>query len=293
MNLSALNALLLFNRLRRSLKKQDYQASRHKLEETAKRFEKHITADVYRFAARGVPCERIMPSQFDRRAVILYFHGGAYVAGSPDTHRHLVSRLAEAAECEIVVPDYRLAPEYPFPYAIDDAMNAFDGLRTKYPASAVFLAGDSAGGGLALAATQKLIEEGKSVAGLLLMAPWVDLRCEGPAYEQFNWYDHILNAERLKNSASQYLGQEKAGNPYASPLLASMEGLPPTLIQTGTHDLLLQDSKALAQKLREARVEVEARYYRGHPHVFQFLWPLFPSGEDAIEAMGAWLKRRK
>lgn len=293
MNLSALNARLFLKRLQKKLRKQDFQASRHNLEDAARRFEKHISADVYRFAARGVPCERIMPPKFDRRAVILYFHGGAFVAGSPDTHRHLVSRLAEAAECEIVVPDYRLAPEYPFPYAIDDAMNAFDGLRLKYPASAVFIAGDSAGGGLALATAQKLIEEGRSIAGLMLMAPWVDLRCQGPAYEKLNWYDHILSPERLRSSAAQYLGREAPDNPYASPLLGKMAGLPPTLIQTGTHDLLLQDSKALAQKLKEAHVEVEARYYRGYPHVFQFMWPLFPPGEKAIEAMGAWLKRRK
>jgi acetyl esterase/lipase len=293
MNLSALNATLFFNRLRKSLYKQDFQASRHNLKEAAKRFEQHITADVYRFVARGVTCDRIMPSQFDRRAVILYFHGGAFVAGSPDTHRHLVSRLAEAAACEVVVPDYRLAPEYSFPHAIDDAVNAYDGLRMKYPASAVFIAGDSAGGGLALAAAQKLLEQGKSIAGLLLIAPWVDLRCKGPAYKKFNWYDHILSADRLQNCASQYLGQEPPDNTTASPLLGSMQGLPPTLIQTGTHDLLLQDSKALAHKLKEAHVEVEARYYRGYPHVFQYMWPLFPAGEQAIEAMGAWVKRRK
>ena len=271
-------------------KKEDYKNSRKKLQTVASRFSEPDGVTLYNFAANGVKCERAVPENLREGKIIIYFHGGAYVAGSAQTHRHLTAKLALESECEVISVDYKLAPEFPFPHALDDALNAIDGCRQKYPNAKIFLAGDSAGGGLALAASLKLKEENNQVQGLILLAPWVDLTCDEPIYHKANFKDPILSAKRLKTSAALYQGAASSKNPFISPIFGDLAGLPPAFIQVGTADLLFDENKLLVEKLNAAGVKIDFDLWNGLPHVFQFFWPILSQSEAAIHKISTWIK---
>ncbi|MFC2188625.1 alpha/beta hydrolase [Fulvivirgaceae bacterium LMO-SS25] len=292
MNAGGLKAYLWLLKWVSIFKKEDYLNSRKKLQTVASRFSVPDEVTLYNFAANGVKCERAVPNNLQEGKIIIYFHGGAYVAGSAQTHRHLTAKIALESECEVITVDYKLAPEFPFPHALDDALNAIDGCRLKYPNAKIFLAGDSAGGGLALAASLKLKEENNQVQGLILLAPWVDLTCDGAVYQKANFKDPILSAKRLKTSAALYQGTVSNKNPYISPLFADLSGLPPAFIQAGSADLLFDENKLLVEKLNSAGVNIEFDPWNGMPHVFQFFWPILPSAEFAIQKISMWIKNQ-
>jgi len=288
MNAGGLKTFLWLRKCLGAFSKQDYHSSRKKLSEATSRFSVPDGVEVYNFAANGVKCERSVPADLLADKIIIYFHGGAYVAGSAQTHRHLTAKIALECKCEVVSVDYKLAPEFPFPHALDDALNAIDGCRLKYPNAKIFLAGDSAGGGLALAASLKLKEENNQVQGLILLAPWVDLTFEGEVFRKLNFKDPILSAKRLKTSADLYRGAESSKNIYISPLFADLAGLPPAFIQSGDADLLFDENKLLVEKLISAGVNTHFDPWKGLPHVFQIFWPILPKAESAIQQISSW-----
>jgi acetyl esterase/lipase len=214
------------------------------------------------------------------RATILYLHGGGYCVGSPRSHRALTSRLARAAGLPVFAADYRLAPEHPFPAALDDAVAACRSLMQGGP---VVIAGDSAGGGLALATAFCLHRRGAgSAAALILFSPWADLTLAAIA-DDVAPEEVMLGTAWLKDCARQYLAGENASDPFASPVFADLRGLPPTLIQAGAGELLCSDALRVRDALAAARVDVRCEIVPGRWHAFQLHAGVLPSANAAID----------
>lgn len=238
--------------------------------------------------ADGVAADLLVPPGVDEQRVLLYLHGGAYVAYSPRSHRELAARLARAAGCAALVPDYRLAPEHPHPAAVEDAMTAYGWLRGQ--GRLVAVAGDSAGGGLALALAQRLRESGQEPpAAIALLSPWTDLLLTGDAITEVH-DDLTLDAERLRGAGQMYAGGADLEHPELSPLHADLAGLPPLHIEVGTGEILLSDSTRLADAARTAAVDVHLEAADGLPHVFQ-VFATTPEAVASTDRIGAFLAR--
>ncbi|MEX2704637.1 MAG: alpha/beta hydrolase [Candidatus Freyrarchaeum guaymaensis] len=209
---------------------------------------------------RGVPAEWITTPGAKDQYAILYLHGGGYIAGSIKTHRDLVSRISRASKARALIIDYRLAPEHPFPAAVEDATAAYRWLVSAggIDPSNLIVAGDSAGGGLTIASLVKLRDEGDALpAGAVCLSPWTDLACTGETLRSKAEVDPFITPEGVEFMAGVYLGDVDPKNPLASPLYAGLKGLPPMLIQVGTSEILLDDSLRLADRAKAAGVNVE------------------------------------
>jgi epsilon-lactone hydrolase len=230
----------------------------------------------------GVPAEWITGTETDR-GVFLYLHGGAYSLGSINTHRELVARLAHATGLRGLIIDYRLAPEHPFPAALEDAISSYKWLRDQGndPAK-IFVTGDSAGGGLALAALIKLRDTGGDLpAGAVCLSPWTDLACTGTSMKNRSEVDGILDASTLKKNAALYAHEMDLKNPLISPLYGNLEGLPPILIQVGTDEILLDDAIRLADKVRSEGGSLTLEVWEEMFHVFQ-MFSFLPDTKKAL-----------
>jgi len=225
---------------------------------------------------------------------ILYLHGGGYGIGSPRSHRHLAAAIGVAARADVLVPDYRLAPEHACPAALEDAAAAYRALQEMAPGAARAVMGDSAGGGLAVAMLVALREQGISLpAAGACLSPWVDLHCDpaGPV-AQAAADDPLVAPEDLASYAAAYLGGRPATDPLASPIHADLRGLPPLLIQAGDAEALRFDAQRLAEAARAAGVAAELELTTGAPHVWHWFWPRLQIGREAIERIGTWLEPR-
>ncbi len=228
---------------------------------------------VYRqVEVEGMEGEWVSPNRpYMKEHVILYCHGGGYSTGSPLYARTITSKLADSTSMDVFCFDYRLAPEHPYPAAIEDAMKAWDYLMLMgYGARDVIVAGDSAGGNLALALTLKLREEGRFLPrGLILMSPWTDLTSSGKSYETRAESDPVLNKDYIDRIVTAYADGQDLQNPLISPLFADFTGFPPTYIQVGSNEILLSDSKRLYQRLIHDDVSAHLEVFKGMWHVFQ------------------------
>lgn len=206
-----------------------------------------------------------------KKYVILYCHGGGYSAGSSVYARTLTSKLALATSMDVLCFDYRLAPEHPYPAAPEDAVKAWNYLMLLgYGAKDVIVAGDSAGGNLALSLVQILKEEGRMLpVGLVLMSPWTDLTCSGKSHETKAQIDPVLNAEYLDRARYAYAGQLDMTDPKISPLFGDFHGFPPTYIQVGDNEVLYSDAVRLQRRMVAAKVSVKLDHFEGMWHVFQ------------------------
>ncbi len=234
------------------------------------------------------------PAEAREGAAILYFHGGGYVLGSPHARRKTAGHLAAAAQALALAPAYRIAPENPFPAAVEDAVSAYEWLLAQgAEPSRTVIAGDSAGGGLALATA--LCARAKSLpkcAGLALISPWVDLSCSGESYTSRAAADICCTEVALAEMAGWYLGGADPENPLASPLFSDLSGLPPILCVTGADELLLDDTIRLVRRAAIAGVDATAVIVAGMQHVFP-VWPgLFPEADEAIALTGDWIRAR-
>ena len=233
--------------------------------------------------AGGVPADLLVPPGARRDAVLLYLHGGAYVAYSPRSHRELAARLARAAGCVALVPDYRLAPEHPWPAAVEDAVAAHGWARRQ---GEVVVGGDSAGGGLALALVQRLRAAGQpSPAALALLSPWTDLSLA----ELADVDDPTLDAARLSAAAQAYAGDREITHPELSPVHADLSGLPPLHVEVGTGELLLPDSRRLVDAARRAGASATLHEGEGLPHVWQ-VFATTPEATASTDRVGAFLR---
>lgn len=206
-----------------------------------------------------------------KKYVILYCHGGGYSTGSTVYARTLTKKLAESTSMDVFAFNYRLAPEHPYPAATDDALKAWNYLMyLGYGARDVIVAGDSAGGNLALSLTLRLKEQERLLPrGLVLLSPWTDLTKSGKSYESRKEVDPVLDHEYLDRMIENYAGGQALSNPLISPLFGSFKGFPPTYIQVGDNEILLSDATLLHKKLLKENVSAHLDIYKGMWHVFQ------------------------
>ena len=242
----------------------------------------------------GVAAERITPSDAAAGRAMLYLHGGAYVAGSPRSHRPMVAWLAKAAGASATAIDYRLGPEHPFPAAVEDAVAAYRALLSlgADPARTV-IAGDSAGGGLTLATALALKAEGlPQPAGLFVISPWADLTQSAETYELIADRDPMITKAGLDESAAAYLGGADPRDPLASPVFGDLKGLAPLLIQVGSDETLLGDSLKLTERAGLAQVEVRLEVWPEMVHVWHAFSGQLLAARRALTAAGAWIADR-
>ena len=244
--------------------------------------------------AGGVPAHWLAAPGTDTGRVLLFLHGGGYELGSLRSDGELAARLGQASGMRVLFPEYRLAPEHPFPAATDDVRAAWRWLRTGQGLSArsIAVAGDSAGGGLAVALLVALRDAGEALpAAAVLMSPTVDLTSSGASMTERAEQDPISTPAMLGQFASGYLAGADPRTPLASPLFASLAGLPPLLVQVGTADLLLSDSERLATAAAGAGVDVILEVGEGLPHVYQLLLGT-PEAAEATGQIGKFLRTR-
>jgi acetyl esterase/lipase len=244
-----------------------------------------------RVNAGGVDAEWVCAPGAANDRFVLYLHGGGYVIGSVKTHRDLIARVSRAAKARVLALDYRLAPEHPFPAAVDDAVAGYEWLLAQgAKPGRIAIAGDSAGGGLT-AATLVAIRDAKlpTPAAGVLLSPWVDLEGLGESMTTRVEADPVVRKEGLVGMAQAYLQGKDARTPLAAPLYADLKGLPPLLIQVGDAETLLDDSKRLNVRAQAAGVNTKLEVWPEMIHVWQLFASFLPEGQEAISGIGKFV----
>jgi monoterpene epsilon-lactone hydrolase len=243
--------------------------------------------------AGGVKAERVVGAVSRPDRHVLYLHGGGYTYGSPRLYRDFTWRIAAAARATVLCVGYRLAPEHPFPAALDDAMAAYGWLIAQGAEPRhIAIAGDSAGGGLALALLLRLRDEGVPLpAAAAVISPWTDLALTGESLKRSTTKDPIVSIEAAAHSARLYLADADPRHPYASPLYGNLAGLPPTIILVGSDELLLDDAVGMAERMRAAGCEVELDVAPGMFHGWHLFSRLMRESRVTIAKIGTFLQR--
>jgi acetyl esterase/lipase len=245
-------------------------------------------------SAGGVPGEVVATAASDPDRYVLFLHGGAYAVGSPRLYRLFTWRLANAGRARVLAIEYRLAPEHPYPAALEDVLQAYHWLLGEgADPRRLAIAGDSAGGGLTLAAMMKLRDQGAPLPGAaVVMSPWTDLALTGRSLHTNAESDPMLVAAEVPRLARYYVPESEARNPYASPLYGDPRGLPPTLIQVGSDEILHDDAVRMAEKMKAAGCDVELQVWPRMPHVFQVLAAVVPEARKAIAEIARFLQAK-
>ena len=243
--------------------------------------------------AGGVRAEWLRGPSGNDDCTILYLHGGCYATGSVETHRDLMTRLSLAASMRVLGLNYRLAPEHPFPAAVEDATAAYRWLvASGFAPSRIAIAGDSAGAGLALAAALAIRDQSSTLPGALVcISPWIDLAMSGVSMVSKAADDPVVSHEMLHGFARLYLGGHDPRLPLASPLYAGLERLPPLLIQVGSAEVLLDDSTRLAERALAAGVDTTLEVWPAMIHVWHSFAAILPEARDAIARIGRFVRR--
>ena len=239
----------------------------------------------------GVPTAEITVDGVEPRHVVLYFHGGVYVMGDAFLAADLASQVGRRADAKVFSVDYRLAPEHPYPAAVDDALAAYEALlRNGTAPSDIAFAGESAGGGLAIATLVNARDHGLPLpAAAFVMSPYADLTLAGTTMETRREVDPLLSRENLQPRITDYTSGQDAALGLISPIFADLSGLPPLIIQAGTHEVLLDDALRLAQRAATADVEVTLDITPRVPHVFQAYYPILDEAATALDRAGQLL----
>jgi len=242
-------------------------------------------------ALGGVRTAEITVDEIEPRHVVLYFHGGVYVISDAFLAAGLASEVGRRTHAKVISVDYRLAPEHPYPAAVDDALEAFESLlESGIAPSDIAFAGDSAGGGLAIATMVNARDHGLALpAAALMMSPYVDLTLAGTTMETKRDADPLLSRELLQPRVTDYTQGQDAALALISPIFADLSGLPPLIIQAGSHEVLLDDAVRLARQAATADVEVTLDVIPGVPHVFQAYSPLLDEAAAALDRAGQLL----
>jgi epsilon-lactone hydrolase len=243
--------------------------------------------------AGGVPAEWCISPHARPRGTLLYLHGGGYCIASIRDYREFVGRLAKATNCRVLSVEYRLAPEHPFPAALNDAIQAYRWLRASCPHDEILFGGDSAGGGLSMALLISLRDQGELLpAGAFLISPSTDLAKEGASMQTRAEVDPIVLPETTLRYAKAYAGERSVREPLISPLYADHANLPPLLILVGDCERLLDDSTRLAEKARSAGTDVTIEIWDEMVHIWPFFAALLPEGRAAIERIAKFVNER-
>jgi epsilon-lactone hydrolase len=238
-----------------------------------------------------IPAEWLIPAQTDVQSAMLYLHGGGYMAGSIKSYRATAGQIAEAGKIRTLLIEYRLAPENPFPAALQDALLAYEWLqRNGY--EKIIIAGDSAGAGLALSTVISLRGKQASMPALVIcISPWLDVEPTGESMITNARLDPMLKKDDLK-VCRYYIGQNDPHDPLISPLYADFTGFPAIALLVGSDEILLSDSTRLAERAKEAGVDVQIKIWQGMWHVFPFFAPFVPESTQAIAEVGDVIRRK-
>jgi epsilon-lactone hydrolase len=244
--------------------------------------------------AGGILAEWIAAPGASDEQVIYWLHGGGYCIGSVNTHRGLLARTSAAARARVFAIDYRLAPEDPFPAAVEDAVAGYLWLlSTGVDPAQLVIGGDSAGGGLAAATLVALNEDGKPLpAGAVLISPWTDLALTGESLSSKAEADPMITNDGIARVRDAYVDSWDQNDPLISPIYADLSGLPPLLIQVGENEVLLDDSTRLAERAEAAGVDASLEVWPEMIHVWHFFAGMLPEGQQAIDRIGEWVRQR-
>ena len=262
------------------------------------RMMKHVggdtPADVSSMDIGGVPSMLVRSERAQDAGVTLYLHGGGYVIGSPTTHLEMAKRLSAASGGAVLLLDYRMAPENPFPAAVEDSVSAYRALLESNAPEQISIAGDSAGGGLTAATLVSLRYTGVPLPSCgVCISPWVDLEGIGNSMNTRAGVDPMVQRDGLVSMATTYLGGASPRTPLAAPLYADLIGLPPLLIQVGTRETLYDDATRLAERARSSGVEVEFEAWEEMIHVWHLFAPMLDEGEEAIRSAGNFIRSKR
>jgi acetyl esterase/lipase len=292
MTVAQLDSLIALFRSRPQPDKPDVGFFRERMEKLADFLGGAPDARVEKVNAGGVPAAWVAAPGIDAGRAILYLHGGGYVIGSVNTHLRLAYDLSAAASARVLLIDYRLAPEHPFPAAVDDATRAWNWLIAQgYDPKRLAIAGDSAGGGLTIAVTVNLRDKGLGPpACAVAISPWVDLEGLGGSMTTLAAVDPMVQKQGLLWMAGLYLNGADPKHPLAAPLYADLKGLPPMLIQVGTAETLLDDATRIAEKLHAAGVEAKLSVWPNMIHVWPLFAPHLSEGREGCAEAGAFIR---
>jgi acetyl esterase/lipase len=242
----------------------------------------------------GLQSVSLSPADAYEKQVVLHLHGGGYVTGSIGAYLMLCIPMAKALRTRIILPEYRLAPEYPFPAALDDALKAYRWLLAQgYEGSSITLSGDSAGGGLCLATVQALRDAGEPLPGAVLcLSPWTDLTHSSQSHKDNIRSEVLLRTDMLRLWASYYAGSADLRNPLISPVFADFRGFPPLLILVDRGEILLDDARMVAERAKAAGVQVTLSVRDGLWHVWPIVGDLVPESGKAFDEMARFLGER-
>lgn len=266
---------------------------RIEMDETAKRIPLAEGVSTHTADLNGVPCVRLEPAT-KSDTHILYMHGGGYIIGSPQSHMAFTSVLAKQAGANVWSIDYRLAPETPFPGALDDVVSSYQALlEIAGSADKIVIAGDSAGGGLTAASMLKAKNLGLPMpAALAMMSPFTDLSLSGDTHDTCVGRDFLADKETLDEMVEYYVADGDNKDPFASPLFGDLAGLPDMLIHVGSEEVLLSDSTRLAERAGGAGVSVELKVWPDMPHVFQLYAKFLEAGDQSLTEIADWIAEK-
>lgn len=253
----------------------------------------HRKVQIVSVTAGLVPGEWLIPPEAPQDKAVLYIHGGAWFMGSTDTHRAFVSHLVYACGVKALSINYRLAPEYPFPAGLEDCISAYDWLQANgITADKILVAGDSAGGNLALALLVALRDAGKSLpAGAVALSPATDLAFTGESIHNRLHLDPILSHSGTYTIIQDYIGDHDPHEPLVSPLYAELQALPPILIHVGDHEILLDDAVRFGERAVAAGVDAQIVVWPEMFHVFQIFIPFLPEARQAVRQMAVFIRK--
>ncbi|PKN91983.1 MAG: alpha/beta hydrolase [Chloroflexi bacterium HGW-Chloroflexi-6] len=249
---------------------------------------------VERIDLDGTPAAWVCSENADREKVILHLHGGGYVLGSIDAYQMMCSSLAQRTGLKVLLPEYRLAPEHPFPAALEDAQKAYRWLLAEgYQPENIVISGDSAGGGLGVATVLALRSANVPLpATVVCISPWTNLTFTGQSHITRVQAEVLLRTDELREWSIFYTGTQSPSNPLISPVYADFHGFPPMLIQVGSDEILLDDARLLAEKARADGVTVELRVWDGMWHVWHALADLTPESRAAFDEIAQFVQDR-
>jgi acetyl esterase/lipase len=275
--------------------KKRVKDARHEMEHMANSIQLPADVEINEIIKDGIQMTWLKTPDVIEDRVIMYLHGGTYFAGSFKTHKDLIQRLSRESRCRVLALEYGLAPEHPFPEGLNDTIKTYEWLINdkKIHPNRIIFAGDSAGGGLAIATLLKLRDLNKPLpAAVVCLSPWTDLTFQSDSYYDNKILDPRITLDGLMFGVGLYVGDNDPRNPYISPIYGDLNGLPPLLIHVGTTEKLLDDSIRLADNAKKAGVDVTLKIWQDMIHVFQVYAVLIPEGNESIREIGIFIQNK-
>ena len=292
MKSKTLSIILKYLRSKPFSEKSDIHKYRGILEKSAKIFkiDKHV--NFKKFYINSIACQWIIPHDFIGLQTILYLHGGGFIAGSINSHKDLATRIAKESKAQLLIINYRLAPEHKFPAGLNDAVTVYKWLlNKKIPSEKITIAGDSAGANLALSLVLSIKEKNIPMPkNMVLLSPWVDLECKGESYNLNKKKDPMLNKKSLCATAGFYTKQENLSHALVSPINGDFKELCPMFIQVGDCEILQDDAVKLASIVKKAGVKVELEVWKDMFHVWHYFSRYLYQGREAIKKIGQFIQ---